>query len=527
MPHISAFYRIAALCLAVTSISVLFIGPLPAFSQEYGATVFQNSGADAAQEPFLEGLLMLHSFEYEDAREAFQHAQRIDPDFAMAYWGEAMTYNHPVWFSQDKSAAVAALEKMGSTAAERLSRAGTNRESDYLKAAHVLFGDGEKEVRDDAFAAEMARLAAAYPNDLDAAAFHALSILGTSHEGRDFATYMRAAAIAEEVFVKNPRHPGAAHYLIHSYDDPVHAPLGLRAARVYSEIAPAAAHAQHMPSHIFVALGMWDDVVLANEASWAASEQRIAEQDLGVSDRGFHALLWLTYGYLQQGRYADADGLIQTMVESHQSVNSGRTAYHLAAMRAAYVVETEDWESTAAAIEVDPSLLSTEAGAIELFTRGFVALGRGSIEEAGEALSALRALDGFEDDDHASAKARAMGHQLDGLLTLANSGSETEAIESLRQAAALEDVIPIDYGPPSPVKPSYELLGDVLLLADQIEDADSAYQRALKLAPRRARLLEGLTRTAEALGMPEKASDLAEELANVRKNADSTARRPH
>ncbi len=519
MPEKSLSFTIAAVCVAAaTSVASIFTLQ-PAYAQDYGATAFQNSGAKEAQAPFLDGLLMLHSFEYDDAREAFRKAQRIDPDFAIAYWGEAMTYNHPVWFSQDKPSAVASLERLGKTLEERLAKARTEREKDYLRTVHVLFGEESKEARDDAFAEEMARMTEKYPEDLDAAAFYALSILGTSHEGRDFATYMRAAAVAEDVFAENPRHPGAAHYLIHSYDDPIHAPLGLRAARAYAEIAPAAAHAQHMPSHIFVALGMWDDVVRSNEASWAASERRVADKHLSANDRGFHALLWLTYGYLQQGRYVEADSLIGIMHDSHQEAGSGRTAFHLAAMRAAYLVDTEEWESRAARIEVDPSSLSTEASAIELFSRGLVSLGRKNQDGAHEALSAIRASEGFDDNDNGAARARTMAHQLAGLIAY-EKGRSDEAITSFRLAAAIEEALPIDFGPPSPVKPSFELLGDVLLREGAVEDAAAAYRRALEWAPRRARALDGLARAADRLGRNQEAAETSRELRDVRKYAD-------
>lgn len=488
-------------------------------AQDYGATAFENSGSDTSQVPFLTGLLMLHSFEYEDAREAFREAQRLDPSFAMAYWGEAMTHNHPVWFSQDKASALAALEKFAKSSQERLAQAGTTREKEYFRAIHTLFGDGTKEARDDAFERAMARLREMYPDDLDAAAFHALSILGTSHEGRDFATYMRAAAVAEEVFAKNPRHPGAAHYLIHSYDDPIHAPLGLRAARVYSDIAPAAAHAQHMPSHIFVALGMWDDVVKSNEASWAASEQRVADKNLGANGRGLHALLWLTYGYLQQGRYAEADSLVGIMIETHQEAESGRTAYHLSSMRAAFVIETEQWDSRAASIEVDFSALGSEAQATELFTRGIVALGRDDLEGAVDVLTRLRAIEGFADENNDAARARAMGHQLEGLIAYEQDRPD-DALASLRRAAELEGGLPLDYGPPSPVKPSYELIGDVLLREGATDEALAAYRRALVTAPGRARSLEGRAEAAELLGRRLEAEEASAQVHRVREKAD-------
>lgn len=510
-------YGCVMLALVASSFGVISAG-----AQDYGDTHFENSGSPDAQEPFIRGLLMLHSFEYDDAREAFREAQRLDPDFAMAYWGDAMTYNHPVWFSQDRPAAIEALKRLGSTPEERLSKTGTARERDYLRAVHVLFGDGEKENRDDFYAAEMARLAAAYPDDLDAAAFHALSILGTSHEGRDFATYMRAAAVAEEIFAANPKHPGAAHYLIHSYDDPIHAPLGLRAARAYAEIAPSAAHARHMPSHIFVALGMWDDVVRSNEASWAASEQRVAEKRLGVNDRGFHALLWLTYGYLQQGRYDDGTRFLTIMQESHEEANSGRTAYHLARTRAAFLIETEEWEGPAAELEVDTELLSTESGAVELFARGLASLRTGDVGKATTSARAIQSLEGFDDDDNDARRAAVMARQLDGLIAY-EQGDTAMALETLHAAAEMEASLPIEFGPPSPPKPSYELLGEVLLKEDRVEEAAAAFQNALELAPGRVRSLAGLAASAEKLGRHEQAAALSEMIKRIREPTDPSA----
>ena len=232
---------------------LLAITPLAATAgeSELGKIHFPTSGSPEAQEHFLRGALLLHSFEYDDARDAFRAAREVEPDFAMAAWGEAMTYNHPLWLRQNPDEARAALEQLAPTPEARLAKAPTEREKGYLRAVEILYGDGDKLARDLAYAETMGELSARFPEDLDAAAFHALALLGTCHDGRDTATYMRAAAIVEEVFAENPEHPGAAHYLIHSYDDPVHAPLGLRAARLYAEIAPAAVHALHMPSHVF------------------------------------------------------------------------------------------------------------------------------------------------------------------------------------------------------------------------------------------------------------------------------------
>ena len=190
-----------------------------------GEVSFANSGAAEAQRPFLHGLALLHDFEYEDAADAFRSAQKIDPSFAMAYWGEAMTYTHPVWFQQDAAAARAALQRLGATAEERLAKAKTERERDYLRAVDVLYGSGTKNERDFNYADAMRAVHERYPDDVDATAFYAVALLGTSHQGRDFATYMRAAALLEEVLPSHPTHPGVLHYLIHCYDDPIHAPL--------------------------------------------------------------------------------------------------------------------------------------------------------------------------------------------------------------------------------------------------------------------------------------------------------------
>ena len=222
------------------------------------------SGRPAA---FLRGLALLHNFEYPRAIDAFRQAQAADPGFAMAYWGEAMAHNHPVWFEQDAEQARAVLARLGATRAERLAKAKTERERAYLDAVETLYGEGSKEQRDFAYSGAMERLARAYPSDVDAAAFHALSLLGLAHKGRDFGLYMRAAAVLEELYPANQRHPGVLHYLIHSYDDPAHAPLGLRAAERYGAVAPDAPHALHMTSHIFLALGDWNRTIAANEAA--------------------------------------------------------------------------------------------------------------------------------------------------------------------------------------------------------------------------------------------------------------------
>ena len=281
-----------------TLLLLLFLCALPLLAQsDVGEVAFANSGAPEAQTAFRRGLALLHNFEYSDAAEEFRKAQATDPSFAMAYWGEAMTYTHPIWFQQNLEAARSVLQRLGPTPEERAAKAKTDRERDYLRTVEILYGEGSKNERDFKFAEAMGALHARYPDDVDAAAFHALATLGTAHEGRDFATYMRSAAILEEVFPANRNHPGVLHYIIHSYDDPMHAPLGLRAARLYGAVAPNAAHALHMTSHIFVGLGMWDDVIDANRRAIDVVNRQRAARNRAKADCG-HYPTWLHYGYL-------------------------------------------------------------------------------------------------------------------------------------------------------------------------------------------------------------------------------------
>ena len=515
-----SYARIAS-TLFVALILMAGGGPVQAQTPELGETTFPNSGAAEAQEPFLRGLLLLHSFEYEDAREAFQEARRLDPGFAMAAWGEAMTYNHPVWFNQNRKAAQEALNQLASTLDERLAKAPTDREKDYLRVADVLFfGDGDKDTRDFAFAEAMRRLYQQYPDDLDAAAFYALSLLGTSHGGRDFRIYMQAAAVVEEVFARNPNHPGAAHYLIHSYDDPIHAPVGLRAARVYAKIAPAAAHALHMSSHIFVAMGMWDDVVTSNEDSWAAADARVERKDLGVNQRNFHALWWLCYGYLQQGRFHDAAAMLDIMEQDNQRAESGRTRYHLAVMRAAYLIGTEHWDGAAAAIEIDPAGLGLETAAIHLFANGMAALKSGDEEKARQSLAALMDRVAEAEDSPNRQAATVMQHELKALL-LMDEGKSDDALALMQEAAAIEDAMRFDFGPPSPVKPAHELYGEMLLDLGRAADAQEQFLLALDRTPKRALALLGLARAATQAGDQTTAQHAYDTLREIWHRADA------
>ena len=470
-----------------------------------GVVAFENAGAPAAQSAFLFGLAQLHNFEDDEAARAFQEAQRIDPAFAMAYWGEAMTKNHPVWMEQDLGGARRILDRLGATAAERAAKAKTDRERAYLHAIEILYGAGDKRARDLAYLEEMRRLHTAYPHDVDATAFYGLALLGSAHDGRDEAIYARAAAALEDGFKTHPDHPGLAHYLIHSYDDPAHARLGLPAARKYSTIAPSAPHALHMTSHIYLAAGMWDDVVAANERATNVAAERARAAGRTASSCG-HANMWLMYGYLQQGRRdaarkvlagcrvmaTAANGLALRAPEQDPLDPDNIPAGSYIQMWSRYLIDTGDWSSDLA-IEDIP--LGSLAGAA--FTRAFVrALGEASrsdpnglqqaLDHLRQARAALDALLATHRDtaDQYRRRADVLEQEIRALVDLAN-GRRDAALATLERAAAAEEAMPMEFGPPFVDKPARELMGDVLKRIGRPRDAAAAYDMALRRTPGR------------------------------------------
>ena len=328
------------------------------------ATFPTSTQSPDAQRNFMRGLLLLHLFEYGDAAKSFVAAEKDDPGFAMAYWGEAMTFNHPVWNQLDERAGQAALAKFGATPEERARRIAGPRERAYMSAVEILYsGAGAKRERDAQYATAMEQLSRAYPKDDEAQLFYALALLGKSEGVRDVPTYLQAAAIAKSVFMRNPDHPGAAHYWIHGMDDPQHAAGALVAARALSKIAPDAAHAQHMCSHIFLALGMWNDVVQANIAATSVVNRQAVVAGKTTRHCG-HYNYWLEYGYLEQGRVGEAEKVVAACRD--EAMQSGMAARargtvdpddssvsSFVEMRARFLVDTGRWQGEVAGWTVD------------------------------------------------------------------------------------------------------------------------------------------------------------------------------
>lgn len=467
-----------------------------------GSLSFPSSGDPEAREPFLRGVLLLHSFEYEDAAEAFRRAQERDSDFALAYWGEAMTHTHPLWNQQDREAALEALRRYAPTAEARAARAPTARERAYLEAVDVLYGEGAKAARDTAYSRAMERLVQDYPDDFEARAFYALSLLGLSQAEREVPTYMRAGAIALDLFEENPGHPGAAHYAIHSFDDPAHAPLGLEAARAYAAIAPDAAHAQHMTSHIFLALGMWDDVVDANERASAVSDRVLAERGVPPGTCG-HYYEWLLYGYQQQGRYGDAAEILDGCYQGWRSAGAAQSARRGWAgsyvyMRALHLADSRDAAGRFAEARIDEADLGSTDRMIGAWGTGFAAVHRGDVDEARGSLQTLEALAGRAEGYRGGYAPIWIGTLRS--LILAGEGRMEEALSEAREAADHEAGLPVDFGPPISFKPPRELEGELLLEMGRADEALAAFRLALERTPRRARTLVGFARAAEAAG---------------------------
>lgn len=467
--------------------------------------VMKTSAAEAARQPFLHGLALLHSFEYERAAEAFRNVQAIDPGFVMAYWGEAMSRNHTLWAEQDRDQALAVLSRLGPTRQARAAKARNSREAQWLDAVETLYGEGAKEARDLAYLEKMQALFEGDPSDIDARAFYGLAILGSSHGGRQISTYMRAAGILEAGFMTHGMHPGILHYLIHSYDDPVHTPLGERMAERYAVVAPDAGHAQHMVSHIFNAAGNWAASERANINADAVVDRQRQAKGLPSTHCG-HYNEWLAYALMQQGK--DAGPIVRgCAAEARAEIDEGRDLGAIGGWSSAnsshadiavrWGIESGEW----------PTMLDWPDDKF-LKARFDIAYGqllaaRTDAAAAGAALNEMERL-------HAlliEAIPAEMPHETEipgwnwraivqgrALVVLAG-GDEAAGLAMLAEAAAGEAAMPTAFGPPMIKKPSYELLGEELLMRGRSMEAADAFRKSLELAPRRKRSLDGLARS--------------------------------
>jgi tetratricopeptide (TPR) repeat protein len=371
----------------------------------------------------------------------------------------------------------------------------------WMGAVEALYGPGTKFERDEAYADRMDALHASYPNDFEARVFDALATMGRSHGTRDTANYMKAAAMLEEVFPTHMHHPGVVHYLIHAYDDPAHAPLGLRAARLYDKIAPDSSHAQHMTSHIFLAMGMWPEVERANLN--AIRVHNIPSKHDEAPAACGHPFIWLVYAKLQQGEDAGRD-VDACMTDAEHALREDKSLPAVGYPEGS----TASWADMAVRVGIEtgkwPKWLELPSGKMTyarfLEDYGRVLAGRHDAQAAEAALSAMKAdRDGlaanfakeFPDDSQTMPWIDRAVAQGEAVSALAN-GRTDEGLSLLREAAEAEAALPPPFGPPALQKPSYEMLGDELLGLGRKAEAAEAYRRALAAAPGRRLSLAGL-----------------------------------
>jgi tetratricopeptide (TPR) repeat protein len=528
----------SCVCAATPSIDVSVPQTIPGL----GTTAFPTSTkSPAAQTAFLRGLLLLHIFEYPTAAKAFLAAEKLDPTFAMAYWGEAMTFNHGIWNQVDVAAGQAALDKFAPTAAARSARISDPRERAYMAAVELLYdGTGTKAERDLRYAHAMEQLSQRYPDDRNAQLFYSLALLSQSEGVRDVPVYLHAAAIAKAIFRLEPNNPGTAHYWIHGMDDPAHAAGALEAARALSKIAPDAAHAQHMCSHIFMALGMWDDVVAANVEAVRVGGREDQANGLPAYDCG-HYPMWLEYGYFQQGRLRMA---LQTVAACQRTDTEGgawlaahpgqspygmkdATSLHpdlvnaFTVMQDMAVIESQNWNQPPV---VDTALLFPYIAAWHNFTLGYAAAQRADLTAARSSLEAMRsnaeALHSAPDTDPQDLQTVAVGiDELSGLIQI-KDGHADAGLAEIRHAADTYRSLAFAFGPPVTIKPPEELLGEVLLQRGDTQAAYQSFELALERAPGRTQSLLGLARAQRLAGNSVSAYSSYHKLVDLWHNAD-------
>ncbi|MCB0706685.1 MAG: hypothetical protein KDC34_15325 [Saprospiraceae bacterium] len=468
--------------------------------------------SEQAKADFERGLLLLHNFEYDDAREAFLRAQEKDSLAIMAYWGEAMSFNHPLWRQQEFEEGQAALEKIAPLDLSAIAPL----EADFIKGTQILFGEGDKDARDQAYSQHMKEMYANYPENEEVAAFYALSILGAVPVGRDTKAYEAGAEVAKALLARNPNHPGGLHYLIHSYDDPVHAQLALNAASSYSKVAADAVHALHMPSHIFLAVGMWKEVVSSNIASFEASIHRKEEKQLDNDALSYHALNWLQYGYLQLGKFDEAAQIMNDMMSYCDTLPSKSARSYGIAMKGAYLLETGNWDHPVGNYQFDMEGLGITARAKVQFIAGMQAFRSGYAEVLADSRQVL------EEDIKKSAllvnesglpmcssgsanyninqldldQSTVMAYQLRALeAQLANNPEKAE--EWMLKAVEYESGLGYGYGPPVILKPSTEMFAEWLMANKRISEAKTYFEKTLERAPNRLIAVVGVEKCAQ------------------------------
>jgi tetratricopeptide (TPR) repeat protein len=470
--------------------------------QEVGSVHLETSCSKDVAASFSRAVALLHSFQYEQTRQAFAQITKDDPNCAMAQWGIAMSHYHGLWDNGDIVAGRAALRHAQQIAVSNLST--TKREKTYIDAlAEIYQEDGkDKAAHAQAFEQKMAALQAAYPDDSEAAIFHALSLAITAPKtDKTFANQRKCGEILEPLFAKQPNHPGIAHYIIHCYDNPVLAENGLNAARLYAKIAPASAHANHMPSHIFTRVGSWDESIGSNlKSAELATKDETASASGEARDQRLHAMDYLEYAYLQSGRVSQAKAVLVDMNSLKPIPGLTQTGgYANAAIPARFALERGDWQAAntlQAANDTNPW-----AQAITWMAIGIGSARSGKLDSASQAEHTLATL-----RDSAVSQSPYWSNQIEvqrrevAAWIGEKNGKTADAITSMRSAADLEESMDKHAVTPGAVIPAREMLAELLLLHHRNSESLAEYQAVLKIAPNRFNALYGAANAAEASG---------------------------
>ena len=502
------------------------------FTQEYqlGEVSFQAKGDEVAQPYFMKGLLLLHNFEYLDAAQEFEMAQLLDPDFVMAYWGEAMCYNHPLWFQQDYEKGKGALFKLGVKQEERKGKAQTDLEKDFINSVELLYTDDEDiKERNQKYEQAMADMYKKYSGQEEVAAFYALSILGNCYTGQEKDKYDLAARVLMKLNATNPQHPGALNYLIHVYDDPSQAYKAKKFADAYFKLSIDSKYGLHAPAHTFLAIGDWQGVVKSNEASWKAAEAWVKKKKKSLEDRDYHSLWWLQYGYLQQGKYAMAQQLVEDMNRDARYTKSERMRFHLAMIRGHYLLESGNWASDITRIQIPTMGFNVSTKNMCFFVDAMTAMELNDYPKVEWYLNQMTDQRMVEQNQKPEFKdfrgcgtipqiknagleqelalAECMEWQLKALLAMKMQKYD-EAITHIKKAADLEDKTSYQPGPPVILKPSHEIYGEVWLAMGNAQEAVKQFDLALQRSPNRSLSLLGKYRALRSAGETAKANQI-------------------
>ena len=490
-------------------------GGIEDYHTSYGRAEMNITCADAAKAPFERGLLLLHSFAWPEAREGFEEAAQADPNCAMAFWGVAMSYydglhEHPSAEEVEEARAALAKAHTASTA--------TDRERAYVAAAEQIFRgypDVQRRDRDRAYNQAMGEIHRDHPRDNEAAIFYSLSMLSLARRGVENGNELQAqaAGIMEQLFRALPEHPGLAHYLIHDYDDSGQRELGRAAALRYSGIAPALTHAQHMPSHIFAGVGMWDENNASNRAA------------LEVRPSYYHALMYLVYGHLQKGQRGRAHQLVEELravATLPQGTPAQRRGLHTA--NTWLLLESRDWPAASQAEEYSAAPLDR---AETLYVRGIGAARSGNLELAGRILTLLRnavAELGRANDSGVAARyqmSQIHVKQVEAAIRL-SEGRGDDAVALMREAVQIADAPGVSWAPPDSGTglPAHEFLGEILLELGRYQEAQQEFAKAVERTPNRLYSVYGLAKAAALAGDRATAEVQFKALAEILADAD-------